>query len=105
MGCFDCRLAIDKLKICKGDCCGCIPLDKTLVKVFEKRQQRKVTQIVEWPNGTEIMPITEDGMCVFLKPDYTCAIYDHRPEVCKLYGVTKHEDLQCPHLKPSGTGS
>lgn len=36
------------------------------------------------------------GTCPFVDTDqWRCAVYDHRPTVCRLYGLTP--GLECPH--------
>lgn len=39
--------------------------------------------------------------CVFLKSDNTCAIYDHRPDLCKKYGLSSGI-MECPNVTPEG---
>lgn len=97
---FDCKKAIEK-GICKGDCCGPVPLKKEVVKKFEHLAQREVKEVVEF-SDTEVFPITEDLMCVFLDQNLQCVIYDHRPDVCRNFGTTDDVRLQCPHLKQNG---
>jgi hypothetical protein len=36
----------------------------------------------------------------FDRENHKCAIYDERPEVCRLYGMI--DRLPCPHFKRSG---
>jgi len=80
-------------------CCGCIPIDKTLAKLFESKAQKKVIEVIQF-NEFEIIPFTEDGKCVFLKKDNRCAIYNYRPEVCRKYGTVK--ELPCPYIDIHG---
>lgn len=47
-----------------------------------------------------MLPITKDHYCVFLKPDKTCAVHAHRPQICRDYGVI--EQLPCPYVRPDG---
>ena len=96
---FKCESVI-RAGLCQGDCCGIIPISKEVCSKFEHRQQRVVKEIIGW-SDTELVPITEDGKCVFLNPDsFKCMIYDDRPLVCKEYGT--RPDLPCPYLKPNG---
>ena len=99
---FDC-LGLMKQGKCHADCCGTVPIPKQIVKRFEHLQQREVLEIGDWSdsnNPNDILPVTEDGRCVFLKPDYMCAIYDNRPSVCKNYGLIPK--LQCPYFNMKG---
>jgi len=86
-------------KICTGNCCGIVPLPKETVKQFEHLQQREVTEVLEYAGM--IIPITDGLHCVFLDSNYQCVIYEHRPDVCKNYGII--EKLPCPFLKPNGS--
>ena len=70
-----------------GKCCGNIPLQPDFWEKH-KGKARKPYNIVK-PNfvkGDFVQPVTEDGYCVFLRLNYTCAIYTDRPNVCKLQG-------------------
>lgn len=85
-----------------GECCGMIPLDKD---VFAKYRDRCQVDPIKIHLGAdnEIFPETKDGWCVFLdRLTKQCAIYDDRPEVCRLYGSGDIPSLACPHLMPSG---
>jgi Fe-S-cluster containining protein len=99
---FNCETAF-KLGLCKGDCCGCVPIKKEVIKRNEHKQQRKVTNVAE-ATPTEIIPITEDMKCVFLNDKYGCEIYEERPWVCREFGMGREKDelMLCPYLKPSG---
>ena len=97
---FDCKKAFDK-GICKAECCGPIPIKKELIKRFEHLAQRKVNELLYF-SETEVLPVTEDLICVFLDEKLRCTIYDHRPSVCKKFGVTDEPRLQCPHMKQNG---
>lgn len=95
---FNCSEFIKQGK-CKADCCGAVPIPKQTVKQFEHLQQRKVLEVVEW-DSNDILPVTDSGRCVFLKSDFMCVIYDHRPPICKNYGLIP--TLQCPYFNMKG---
>jgi len=85
----------------RGDCCGIIPFNKELIKKHKDKFQVEVQKEVDM--GEEVSFITEDLFCIFLnRQTKLCMIYEDRPRVCKLYGVTKNKDLQCPYFRPSG---
>ena len=85
----------------QGDCCGLFPMNKELVNRNKHKFQVNPSKIIE--NGNRIVILTEDLFCVFLNRETkTCMIYEERPNVCKLYGVSKDKRLQCPYFKPSG---
>lgn len=104
---FDCDKCI-KTKICNNDCCGIIPINKTLYKLVrnKKYKKSKITQILDCPNNpTEIILITDDNICPFLDKEYhRCLIYDLRPKICRDFGVNhnNHPLLKCPYQDELG---
>jgi Fe-S-cluster containining protein len=63
-----------------------------------------VTPIKEMVDFTEmdVVPMTETGKCPFLKDDYTCAVYELRPPVCRKFGDATHLHMTCAYQKPNG---
>jgi Fe-S-cluster containining protein len=90
---------IDWKNVCKGCglCCGPVPFKKTVWEKFQNRVQIPPQQVLKDVFPGAILPITESGKCVFLTPDKRCAIYESRPNVCRLYGTIPA--LQCKVLK------
>jgi Fe-S-cluster containining protein len=85
----------------QGDCCGLFPMNKELVNRNKHKFQVNPIKIIEDRDRMGIL--TEDLFSVFLNRETkTCTIYEERPEVCKLYGVSKDKRLQCPYFKSSG---
>jgi DNA-binding CsgD family transcriptional regulator len=76
-----------------GQCCGPVPIDRYKWKYLSGKLQREPKFIKDYIGNT-VLPITETGDCVFLTPEKTCAIYEERPEVCRLFGTIK--ELECP---------
>lgn len=69
-------------------------------KKFEKHAQVQPIEIVQF-SESEIVPITEDGFCVFLdREKHSCAVYENRPGLCRKYG--RSDDLPCPYIKKNG---
>lgn len=98
---FDCKVAFDA-KLCKGNCCGCVPIKK---EFYEKYKHKAELHIDEWLDygGDYFIPLTFNGVCTFLQKDYSCGVYDDRPKVCRQFGTTETNiHLTCPYLKPSG---
>jgi Fe-S-cluster containining protein len=84
-----------------GDCCeDKIPLDIIFLKRFRGKFQQENFQAKHLVKMKQLMIITENGKCVFLCPDNSCAIYPHRPIVCRWYG--KKNLLECPKVSPDG---
>lgn len=87
------------LKGC-GKCCGPVPIPKD---VYERNRHkvRALTDDILETNG-EVFVTQEDGFCIFLSEEKECLIYDERPEVCRLYGISNDPRLMCMFLKPNG---
>ena len=83
---------------CGAECCGNVPILKSVIKGNRKKIQRKY-EPVELGEGM-IYPLTTDKKCIFLNKGLECEIYFVRPFVCKMYGQT--EELQCPHIGIDG---
>ena len=83
-------VTVSKKLVCKrcGGCCGPIPFPPKLFNRFKGLVQRPYT-LRPFLDNIDIIPWTEDGNCVFLKPDNNCIIYKDRPKVCRIYGVNK----------------
>lgn len=41
----------------------------------------------------------KDNKCPFLRADYKCNIYDHRPTICRRFGDGSHQLLICKFIK------
>lgn len=83
-----------------GSCCGIVPIPLRTFLTNGDKHQRLVKGTIEWSDGKDVVPETEDGLCVFLTKMKTCAIYDERPSICRMYGVDIR--LPCPYIKPNG---
>lgn len=85
----------------KGSCCGPFQMKKDFVE--KHKTDFQVIPEKTYEVGNTITFLTSDFGCVFLnRTTKKCSIYDDRPEVCKLYGISKDLRLQCPYFKPSG---
>lgn len=84
-----------------GECCGIIPLDKEIIERNKDKIQGEVVEVID--GGTYQYYLTKDLGCIFLdRETKKCNIYNDRPDVCKMYGVTMDPRLQCPYIKPNG---
>lgn len=99
-----------RLKQCKARCCYNIPFaDGEL----EKYADKIVTPVIDTvPLGPAVVAFTvpvsdrldlmanamHHNRCPFLRHDYTCNIYEHRPDVCRKFGEI--EQLPCNFRKP-----
>ena len=84
-------------KDCKAACCGFAPIPADLYERRKYLLQRKV-EVTPLP-GKHVIAVDSSGVCGFLTCEYTCAIYDERPEICRRFGEPneKHPFLKCPH--------
>jgi Fe-S-cluster containining protein len=82
-----------------GECCGCVPIPVRIYKTHKKHLQRPVIEEVQMDHLT-VYPLTEDFICAFLTPEKRCAIYKHRPKVCRLFGTILR--LQCCYFDVHG---
>jgi len=91
-------MAFECLKNC-GKCCGVVPLR---TEVWEKNKGKAVKpfDVTFLPVSGEAYPATGDGYCVFLDPEGGCVIYDDRPDICRVFGLT--DKLPCPFIKVNG---
>lgn len=87
--------------LCKADCCGFVPISKKVIEENKHKIQVKIENRLE--GETEDYLLTNDLFCAFLNRETKkCMIYEQRPKICKIYGVSKDERLRCPHFKPNG---
>lgn len=84
---------------CCGQCCELIAFEISLFQELKHKAQKpyelkkqfynKLDQFIKLPKKhmkDHIYPVTEDWLCVFNTPDLTCAIYERRPDICRLFG-------------------
>jgi len=95
-----CRKAIEEGR-CAGDCCGLVPLTEEILEKHKDKIQVPIIQKIPHPQG--IVSITSDLKCIFLnRVTKLCMIYEDRPDVCRMYGISNHPALACPYVKPNG---
>jgi Fe-S-cluster containining protein len=83
-----------------GKCCGPVPIPE---EVFNRNMQKIEVPVDDFLhiNG-DVFAVGKDGACAFLGERKKCLIYDERPEVCRLYGMSNDPRLMCMFLKPNG---
>src|SRR3989304_3333713 len=79
-----------------GECCCCVPLKPKDWQRLKSRIQRPCDP-VDYMQNT-ILPWTESKVCVFLTNEKRCAIYEDRPNVCRLFGTILA--LRCSYAHP-----
>lgn len=84
-----------------GECCGITFLPRSTFINNLGKMQVELETLEEFK--TDVVPMTADGMCVFLnRTSKMCEIYSQRPPVCEAFGVTENISLMCPYFKPNG---
>jgi Fe-S-cluster containining protein len=89
---------------CKGECCGIVPIPYIVFKSNEDVIQctpKRVDTIRLKDKRAVVLPVTDDLKCVFLNREtFKCAIYEERPDVCRLYG--QNVRLLCAYVDMTG---
>lgn len=103
---INCLELIEK-GVCKSDCCGVVPFKKGWVEKHKADIQKQF--ITKHEIGRNLFVYeTANLKCIFLTSKNRCAVYDDRPEICRLFGTgtgTIHGQirniddplLKCPH--------
>ena len=85
------------VKRCRAACCGLVPIPARLLHECSNMMQRQIAMQVEVEDDN-IIAVDDNFRCVFLTPDYRCAIYDQRPQICRDFGSDAHPLLKCEYL-------
>ena len=93
---MDCKSCIDK---CHSGCCGVIPFDRKFVK--KHKPLRPVIKELEIDKDTVVLE-TPGFICPYLNEDFSCSVYEDRPEVCRLYGNETQINLTCQYMDKDG---
>jgi len=82
------------IETCKAECCGIVPIP---LDIFEKHKEKIGNyKILPSPIVDVVIPVNNfTGKCAFLDENCKCAIYEHRPGVCKLQGNIM--EMPCPY--------
>ena len=97
---MSCPNCIKFQHLCKSGCCGYVPIDKDLWERSQEKVQTVPEKVMDFDGA--VLPFTKTGKCPFLTPELSCAIYDERPEVCRLFGNETHINLTCTYQKANG---
>jgi len=98
---MDCLTLIEE-RMCRADCCGIIPFSLSFWIQHRKFSQVDVRGLMNVYNGVGIVK-TQDGYCAFLiRATRRCAIYLHRPALCRDMGEGRDPLLECPHFNSDG---
>jgi Fe-S-cluster containining protein len=78
-------------------------MPESFVNQYRDYFQREILKEHEYPIDEiekAITIITNDGKCVFLKDNKTCAIYNDRPQLCRDFGHGIGA-MECHRVAPS----
>ena len=92
---FKCDFFLDK---CRSSCCGVFPFDNNW---FNKYKHMAVNNYILHKFGNLVVAVTKDYHCVFLSAG-KCNVYEARPEVCKMFGLSSEQGLDCPYQDCNG---
>ncbi|WP_353851361.1 YkgJ family cysteine cluster protein [Muribaculum sp.] len=92
---------------CKVACCYNIALPVGLLEQFADKVVNKVIATSPMPCNPEFPTSVAvetsdriaDNKCPFLRADYKCNIYEHRPLICRKFGDCSHPMLICRYMK------
>lgn len=92
---------------CHARCCYNIVLPIGMLEQFADKIVNKVIATSPMPYNPEFPPSemveTSDNpannKCPFLRADYKCNIYEHRPLICRKFGEGGHPMLVCKYIK------
>ena len=88
--------------ICHAECCGIVPIPNETLKQFAYllRPDVKFTAVDE----KTTVCVDKENRCGFLTEDCKCAIYENRPEICRIFGNPgeKHPCLTCSYKRKKG---
>jgi len=82
-------------KICKGQCCYFVPINKEEYLQFKKLGLKK-SEVEKAGHGIFIMQKDETGVCPFLEVKKLCSIYDNRPAICRMVGTKQMPCMKMP---------
>lgn len=92
---------------CKAACCYNIALPVGMLTQFADKIVNAVIGTSPAPCNVEFPPSEYvstsvslmHNKCPFLRADYKCNIYEHRPHICRKFGDGSHPLLSCSYLK------
>lgn len=96
-----------KVHKCHAACCYNIVLPVGMLEQFADKIVNKVISTGPMPFNPEfplsVMVETSNSVrenkCPFLRQDYKCNIYAHRPLICRKFGTGGHPMLTCKYIK------
>ena len=88
-----CKCDVSK---CKAACCYNVPMPPYMFRIYKAHIQREIKRFEPMDAQNEkgemmVVPIVDEdfhkNVCPFLKTNCKCAIYDKRPNICRMFGT------------------
>lgn len=90
-----------KIWKCKAKCCYNVPFAPDELTKYADKIVTPIKATEEIFGGAAVLPWTANhplaNRCPFLRSDYRCNIYEHRPAVCKL--MAEVPEMPCRYRK------
>lgn len=100
---------------CHAACCYNVPMEKGYLSAYRKKIVTPVIEMLPFRQMEDYDKLKVNGhrpqyvvytdkdldknKCPFLRDDCKCNIYDQRPNICRMYGVTPDEPaLRCRYI-------
>lgn len=109
---FDCKKMHSK---CQAGCCGIVPIEK---EIWDRNQEKLVSDVLKTQTIESVRPFceqynleniielvipeTKNDKCPFLNKDFSCNIYEDRPEICRRFGNESCLNLTCVYQAKDG---
>lgn len=83
-----------------GECCGPVPITKSEFNSLKEAVEAMPNRIVSRLRSQK----REEMSCIFFDTKYKqCAVYESRPEICKMFGF--FQGMECPSNPSHATKS
>lgn len=83
---------------CHAACCGIVPIPEKTVEKHLGDIQGPYEILPFQVEGRVVVLKKGEPVCGFLTPDFRCAIYADRPDVCRMFGKGPHPLMKCNFL-------
>lgn len=88
--------------MCNSQCCYTPPIPKSILEIFKTdivNQFSNLQYLGDSPFGKDnVIPLTANKRCPFLRDDNKCNIYKHRPKICQMFGEKIECKLSCMQI-------
>ena len=97
-------LHLIETQVCRGDCCGLVPFPFGFWHSHRADAAVAVKQVIPFGDDMWEFIVGHDERCVFMdREHHNCRVYQDRPKLCRIFGVSSETELQCPYLDRAGS--